>query len=326
MDRIVLDLENKGTPFSIFIDLSNAFDTLNHDILLHKLKYYGIRGISNNLINNYLTNRRQYVEIDGISSKYQLISTGVPQGSILGPLLFIIYMNDINKSSDKFDFILYADDTSLYSIINKFKARNTNNTNNMINKDISHIKTWLESKKLSLNIDKTKAMLFHPHQKKISKPTLKINDKIIEFVPNFNFLGMNFSENLSWKPHIDNICNEISRSIGILNKLKYYIPLHIRINIYNSLILPYINYGILLWGNNHEKVTKLQKKAIRIMNLKKYNSHTEPLFKKLHMLKVEDIFKLNQLKFFYKFFNKDLPDYFKSFPILRNSTIHNHST
>ena len=326
MDRIVLDLENKGTPFSIFIDLSKAFDTLNHDILLQKLKYYGIKGISNDLINNYLTNRRQYVEIDGISSKYQLISTGVPQGSILGPLLFIIYMNDINKSSDKFDFILYADDTSLYSIINKFKDRNTNNTNNMINKDISHITTWLESNKLSLNIDKTKAMLFHQPQKKISKPTLKINEKIIEFVPNFNFLGMNFNENLSWKPHIDNICNKISRSIGILNKLKHYIPLHIRINIYNSLILPYINYGILLWGNNHEKVTKLQKKAMRIIHLKKYNSHTEPLFKKLHMLKVEDIFKLHQLKFFYKFINKDLPDYFKSFPILRNSTIHNHST
>ena len=83
---------------------------------------------------------------------------------------------------------------------------------------------------------------------------------------NFNFLGMNFNENLSWKPHIDNICNKISRSIGILNKLKHYIPLHIRINIYNSLILPYINYGILLWGNNHEKVTKLQKKAMRIIN------------------------------------------------------------
>ena len=87
----------------------------------------------------------------------------------------------------------------------------------MINKDISHITKWLESNKLSLNIDKTKAMLFHQPQKKISKPTLKINEKIIEFVPYFNFLGMDFNENLSWKPHIDNICNKISRSIGILN-------------------------------------------------------------------------------------------------------------
>ena len=160
------------------------------------------------------------------------------QGSILGPLLFIIYMNDINKSSDKFDFLLYADDTSLYCIINKFKNRNTNITNNMINKDICHITKWLESNKLSLNIDKTKAMLFHQPQKKISKPTLRINEKIIEFVPKFNFFGMNFNENLSWKLHIDNICNKISRSIGILNKLKHYIPLDIRINIYNSLILP----------------------------------------------------------------------------------------
>ena len=101
--------------------------------------------------------------------------------------LFIIYMNDINKSSDKFDFLLYADDTSLYSIINKFKDRNTNITNNMINKDICHITKWLESNKLSLNIDKTKAMLFHQPQKKISKLTFKINEKIIEFDPNFYF-------------------------------------------------------------------------------------------------------------------------------------------
>ena len=91
------------------------------------------------------------------------------------------------------------------------------------------------------------------------------------------------------------------------------------------MILPYINYGISLWGNNHERVTKLQRKTIRIIkNI--YHSHTESLFKKLHMLKVEGILKLNQRKFFYKFINKDLPDYFKSFPILRNSTIHNHST
>ena len=131
-----------------------------------------------------------------------------------------------------------------------------------------HITTWLETDKLSLNIDKTKAMLFHPPQKKITKPTLKINEKIIEFFPNFNFLGIDFNENSSWKPHIDNICNTISRSIGISNKLKHYIPIHIRLNniMFNSLILPYINYGILLWGNNHWKVTKLQKNAICLMN------------------------------------------------------------
>ena len=117
MWRIILELDKKKTPFSIFLDLSKAFDTVNHDILLDKLAYYGVSGMANNLLKSYLGNRKQYIDLDGSESSCLDIMTGVPQGSVLGPLLFLIYINDISVSSDKFNFILFADDTSLFGFI-----------------------------------------------------------------------------------------------------------------------------------------------------------------------------------------------------------------
>ena len=117
MDRVISALDDKDLPISIFMDLSNAFDTLDHTTLLHKLKYYGINGITLNWFNSYLSNRSQYVKIDNVLSTKMVINTGVSQGSILGPLLFLIYMNDIPNSSQAFRFVLYADDTTLFSTI-----------------------------------------------------------------------------------------------------------------------------------------------------------------------------------------------------------------
>ena len=123
LDRVICDLDKGKTPFCVFLDLSKAFDTINHSILLHKLNYYGFRKGSLNLLNSYLSNRKQYVQFGGTKSSLSNIMTGVPQGSILGPLLFIIYMNDINKASSILRLLIYADDTTLYSTIFDFKSR-----------------------------------------------------------------------------------------------------------------------------------------------------------------------------------------------------------
>ena len=151
VDKITSQMDNNETPINIFLDLSKAFDTIDHNILLDKLKYYGLDDIAIKLFRSYLTNRYQYVQIENAKSQLLEINTGVPQGSILGPLLFIIYINDISQSGDKFDFIAYADDTTLSTTLNKFSESEDMNISALINLELYKINEWLEINKLSLN-------------------------------------------------------------------------------------------------------------------------------------------------------------------------------
>ena len=153
VNHAIIEMNDHNSPITIFIDLSKAFDTLNHDILLKKLKYYGICGLENNLFCSYLFGRHQYVEYNGIRSPISNISTGVPQGSILGPLLFLIYINDLPYASKLFDMLMYADDTTLYCNIDQ-----TTNSQ-ILNHELGNIYDWLSANKLSLNTAKTKFMI-----------------------------------------------------------------------------------------------------------------------------------------------------------------------
>ena len=329
VDRIIMSLDENETPINIYLDLSKAFDTLDHNILLSKLRYYGIKYTEYNLFKSYLSNRKQYVEFEGELSQLKEIKTGVPQGSILGPLLFIIYMNDIPKCSKLFKFITYADDTSLASVISTFgKNLNPNTTCQNINTELNKISDWLKVNRLSLNVGKTKYMLFHSIKKKINFPEqgIHINGKAIERVQTFNFLGLYLDSQMTWQAHINALAGKINRSLGILNRLKHYLPLNIKKLMYNSLVLSYLNYGILLWGFTGERIFKLQKKILRVISLNKYNAHTDPIFKNLNILKLNDIFVLNQLKFYHKLVNNKVPEYLNSLQLIENNTIHQHNT
>ena len=310
IDKLILGIDNGNTPITVFIDLSKAFDTLNHQILLCKLKYYGAHKKTLAWFDSYLSNRKHYTELDtDIKSSHISSQIGVPQGSILGPLLFTIYMNDFHLCSKFFEFILYADDTTLYNPLSNLHHRDVSLH---INQELNHVYEWLCINKLSLNIKKTKHIMFHSPKKKIQElqPKLVINDINIEQVKDFNFLGITIEEHLNWKLHIDKISKKISRAIGIMNKLKQQLPTFTLKILYDSLIQCHINYGILSWGFNTTNIFKLQKKSIRVITKVKYNAHTDPLFKNHDILKAQDIFKLNILKFYYNYKHHELPAFF----------------
>ena len=319
-DRILKHLDDGKLPVTIFLDLSKAFDTLDHNILLKKLHYYGIQNVALYWFKSYLSDRQQYIDLNGTESGMLKLSTGVPQGSILGPLLFLIYMNDIHEVSDKFSSILYADDTTLdsplcsFDILSDTNTYNNANVTRNINLELKNITDWLAVNKLSLNVKKTKFMIFHYRQRNISGyiPEIKIGDIMIDRVHDFNFLGLTIDENMTWKAHTHKIANKISRSCGIINSLKNILPRTILFTLYNSMILPHLQYSILSWGFNPGKVSTLQKRAIRLITRSKYNAHTDPLFKKYGLLALEDIFNISVLKFYYKLKKNKLPHYLQN--------------
>ena len=327
VDRVMCEMDKNYTPINVYLDLSKAFDTLDHKILLDKLQYYGINGVAHRLLESYLSNRKQYVEINETKSESLTLTTGVPQGSILGPLLFIIYINDIAQASRLFDFIIYADDTTLSTTLEIVLNESQNvDVSIILNSELNAISDWLKLNKLSLNVKKSKYMIFHTTKRKKNDLELIIDNTKIERVHEFNFLGLMLNENLNWKNHINKISNKVSSTIGILNKLKHFLPLKTKVLLYNSLILSHLNFGILAWGYECVRIAKLQKKAVRIITLSKYNAHSEPILKKLKLLKVEDILRLQELKFYYKLKNNKLPHYLQSLPIKPNTDTHSHAT
>lgn len=323
IDSIIEDMDNGNIPLAIFLDLSKAFDTINHQILLTKLFNYGIYGAPLKLLNDYLSNRRQYVKIGDTLSDPLYVNTGVPQGSILGPLLFIIYINDITNASTFFKTISYADDSTLYTKLeNKFNSRSIQT----INEELDIVNEWLKLNKLSLNTNKSVFMLFHNNRKKVKLPKLKLNEEEITAVENFNFLGLSINETMTWNHHINRLSSKLNRTIGILNRLKHFLPIKVKLSIYNSLILSQLHFGILCWGYDLDRIVKLQKRALRAISNSKYNAHTEPLFKNLKLLKLADIFNLQQIKFYHKFLNGNLPTYFIEMFTNLNTNTHDYNT
>ena len=330
IDKIATHLDQGKLPLAIFLDLSKAFDTIDHSILINKLEYYGIKGNALNWFKSYLQNRKQFVQYKDSISDYSTIQTGVPQGSILGPLLFIIYMNDIARVTKSFHFTLYADDTTLLEPLCSFTLNQNLESgvlSEAINKELKLITDWLCLNKLSLNAKKTKMMIFHHRQKNIARIKLKllINNTPIECVSEFNFLGVVIDKHITWNSHIQKISGKIACIAGTLTRLKRFLPKAILKIIYNALIQPHLNFGVLLWGSNTKRIYKLQKWALRAITCSKYNAHCMPLFKELKLLRIQDIYKLNMLKFYYKYKKSILPNYFRDM-FKENFLEHEHDT
>ena len=300
-------LDQSKFACGIFVDFSKAFDTVDHQILLQKLSHYGIRGVGNKWFESYLSGRKQFVTIDKTDSQLKDVIYGVPQGSVLGPLLFLIYINDLHKAIKYSIVHHFADDTNLL-----YTNKSLNSIHKKMKIDIKLLVQWLLANKISLNAGKTEVIIFRHHLKKVNmRFILKINGKKIYPSRMVKYLGVILDENLSWEPHINYLSLKLRKANGALSKVRHYIPKKTLRSLYFSLFHCHLIYAPQLWAqleNVHSnKIFLLQKKALRIMSNSDRRAHTNPLFHDYKILKLFDHVKMENALFLHKYFNNELP-------------------
>ena len=240
VDKITEALEKGEVVIGVFLDFSKAFDTVDHHILLEKLKLYGIMGKENDWFRNYLCNRQQFVTYNGFRSNSQAIGCGVPQGSILGPLLFLLYINDLSTVSNEIFTILFADDSNLF-----ISGKNVEDMAVRMNYVLKDVQEWLCSNKLSLNVLKTHYMIFTNKKTIVNDIKLTVFNYEIERAYVTKFLGVQIDSKLTWSEHIAYICKKLAKSAAVLSKARMKLPKSCLISLYYTVAYPYFIYSIV---------------------------------------------------------------------------------
>lgn len=281
---------------AIFLDFKRAFETIDRDILINKLCNYGIQDTELNWFKSYLFDREQRTKVNNVTSNSIKTEFGVPQGSILGAILFTLYINDMPNILKKCEITMYADDTLIFA-----EADTEQKCHENLNFDMENINTWLKMNKLKLNESKTKLMEINMN----SNIEFKINDKIIEKVKNIKYLGFIIDSDLKFKDHIDYICRKIGKKIGFFKRIRNKINTINSINIYNTIVKPHFEYGSTILytcctKQQIERLQKLQNKAMRsILKCNRYTS-TRSMLDALKWLNIYQRLEFNTLNFIQK--------------------------
>ena len=313
-DNISSVIDNNKFSVGIFLDIAKAFDTVDHSILLAKLENIGIRGQNLCWFKSYLTNRQQLVVCQGRLSKLRLIKFGVPQGSILGPLLFLLFINDLPNASSLVDFILFADDSNVF-----VSHKNYEELFQLVNQELKKITDWFKSNKLSLNLNKTSYILFCSHRKKIPsrQGIVRVDNFLIPQVISVKFLGVHLDQHLTWNNHIAQIASKISKNTGILSRVAYLLPTRVRLNLYYSLVHPFLSYCNMVWASNYDfrlkRLILLQKRAVRIIAGPCSQLSTTQMFHNFKILKLDQLKTTQICEFMFKYRSLALPSIFDGY-------------
>ena len=320
-------IDNSKLIGIVLVDFKKAFDLVDHQILKNKLKVYGINDEALRWFDNYLSNRRQQVMINNCKSNFQSISCGVPQGSILGPLLFLLFINDLPLYTRNVHTDLYADDTTLYDMQDSMKQIENN-----LQSALNNLHVWCKENGMILNSSKTKVMLVTSSQKRqrLERDVLdlKFNNDTLNSISNDKILGVFVDNNLAWTDHTKHLTKKIASNIWLLSKIKRYLSKDHRVQFYKSYIQPHIDFCSIVWGSSSEsnklKIFKLQNRACKVILDYNVNDLSEDM-KSLKIMSIYDRLYLRKAKFMFKVYSNEVPSYISENFSLRsnvNTSIH----
>lgn len=302
MNLIVNDLDQGNITIAIFIDLRKAFDVVSHELLINKLENMGFRGTIGNLLQSYLTNRRQYIKMDDLNSSILVNGSGVPQGSVLGPLFYSVFVLSLRLAGLKSRYFAFADDTALL-----YSGKDIIELSYIVNDDLNLYYRWLMQNNLKINIDKTKYLVFRQKNKKIVDVNILINNYELQKSETVRYLGLVLDEYLSWKPHVDYMRNKIVPVMGAIMRCRDFLSCRAKHQIYNACFLSVMRYLLPIWGvcnaTNFKKMQILQNRVIKTLFNLHFRTNTDYLYEILKIHPINTVLKIDQCKTIYKISN-----------------------
>lgn len=321
LEYITKEIDQNRYIAAVFIDLQKAFDTVNIELLLEKLNKMGFRGVCQNLLKTYTVDRKQYTVVNKIPSEKTSVRVGVPQGSVLGPLQYLLFVHSLKFADLKSKYFMFADDTVIV-----YSSENQEQLEQTINSDLKTYFEWLCYNELTINTEKTVYMIIKQKGKKSIKPVIKINNKVLKEVTQYNYLGLIISNDLRFNDHVQHIIKKLTPAIGSIRRCANQLNRNARYLLYNSVIEPHLRYLIPCWGNTSElmlnKLQRCQNKAIKSIFALEYYTQTEYIYEHYPFLTIRQIKGLEQSKLIYYIQNNLL----KSSIILnKNKDIHTYN-